>query len=75
MFANSIGVLYFLMQALLTKLKYIAARLFIRPENSGGNWDPHSKRQIGLAKAIGMILRYFVTTLYSLRYQEQEHEE
>jgi hypothetical protein len=31
-----------------------------RPGNSGGSWESHSKRQIGIAETFWLILRYFV---------------
>ena len=33
---------------------------FGRPRNSGGSWEPHSKRQIWMAETYWPILRYFV---------------
>jgi hypothetical protein len=34
--------------------------LHIRPGNSGGSWESHSKRQLGMAETFWLILRYFV---------------
>jgi hypothetical protein len=35
-----------------------------RPGNSGGSWESHSKRQIGQAETLWLILRYFAVNPY-----------